>query len=234
MTLLAISTDAPADSRVFGRDYGIEFPLLSDPVGAVARVYSGITSDENALPGVIVIQKDGSIVFRQVASSKDDRMTASELIATIDRTLGLTGPAVGGSGYAAIDRAQLRIEVGGGAHHGSGATATGALAALFPLGRHVLVGPWLGFEPRAAPLDLDGAIVLRVPIFANAGALELGLAGGWTPWQAAGANVAARAGIWFAVSPTWSLQLDVGTTEHRNSPTDVFATFGIARLIRVR
>jgi hypothetical protein len=237
--VLAISGDAPADSREFARDYGIGFPLLSDPDGAVSRVYTGITSDANTLPGITVIDPAGRIVFRQVASAKDDRMTANDLIATIDRTLGTKGPAVASSGYASIDRAQLRIEAGGGGQRTASdtrATAHGAIAALLPLSRYVLIGPWLGFEPREAPVDVDGAIVLRAPIFANAGALELGVASGYTPWRASGWNIAARAGIWFAVSPAWSIQLDAGIAAHRigNATTDVFATIGVARLIRAR
>jgi hypothetical protein len=92
----------------------------------------------------------------------------------------------------------------------------------------------LGFEPRDAPLDADLEVVLRAPIFANAGALELGLAGGYTPWDDRGANAAARAGIWFAVSPTWSVQLDAGFEVHAHSTSDAFATIGIGRLFRVR
>jgi hypothetical protein len=234
--LLAISADEPADSRAFADAYGIWFPLLSDPDLAVSRVYAGATSDANALPGVTIIASDGHVVFRQVASAKDDRMTTAELLAAIDGSLATHGPDAAGAGYAAIERAQIRLDVGGGAVHatGTGGTAIASIAGLFPLGHHVLVGPVLGFEPRDAPLDADLEVVLRAPIFANAGALELGLAGGYTPWDDRGANAAARAGIWFAMSPTWSVQLDAGFEVHARPASDVFATIGIGRLFRVR
>jgi hypothetical protein len=240
VTVLAISMDSPEDSRVFARSYGIGFPLLSDKDGAVSRTYAGVTSDSNTLPGVTIVGRDGRIVFRQVASAKDDRMPTAELLATIDRTLGTSGPAAASAGYAAIDRAQLRVAVGGGGVHAAGetrGTVVGTIAGLFPLGRHVLVGPWLGFEPRDAPLDLDAAVVLRLPIWANAGALELGVAGGWTPWRDTGGNASAHLGLWFATSPQWALQLGLGIAEHglgeTTHSTQVSATLGVARLLRI-
>lgn len=232
--------DTPEDSRAFARDYGMQFRLLSDADGAVSRTYAGVTSDHEALPGVTIVGRDGRIVFRQVASAKDDRMSAAELLATLDRTLGTTGPAVATRGFAAIDRAQLRAEAGGGGVHAGGdtrGTAVGSVAGLFPVGRYLLVGPWLAFEPRDAPLDVDAAVVLRAPILADAGAVELGLTGGWTPWRDSGGNVCVRAGIWFAVSPKLSLQLAAGVALHGldgETATTVFATLGIAKLVRVR
>jgi hypothetical protein len=235
VTVLAISMDAPDDSRVFARDYGIEFPLLADEDGAVARVYAGVTSDHNALPGITIIRPDGHIVFRQIASAKDDRMSSAELLAAIDRTLGTTGPAPEVSGYAALARAQLRLDVGGGAIRDEGwrATANAAVSGLVPLGRHVLAGIQLGFEPREAPLSMDGVVVLREPIFGPAGALELGLVGGYTPWNASGADLGAFGGMWFAMAPTWSLQLHGGLEEHGDA-TELLFTIGIARLIQIR
>lgn len=233
--------DSPEDSRAFARDYGIKFPLLSDRDGAVSRTYAGVTSDRNTLPGVTIIGRDGRIVFRQVASAKDDRMPAAELLATLDRTLGTSGPAAAPAGYAAIDRAQLRVALGGGGVHASGdtrGTVVGAVAGLYPLGRHVLVGPWLGFEPREAPLDLDAAVVLRLPIWANVGALELAAVGGWTPWRSSGGNVSGRLGVWFAMSPRWAVQLDVAVAEHGIGgdarSTEVSGSLGVARLFGAR
>jgi hypothetical protein len=239
--VLAISMDSPEDSRAFARDYGIAFPLLSDLDGAVSRTYAGVTSDHNTLPGVTIVGRDGRIVFRQVASAKDDRMPVAELLATLDRTLGTTGPAAAPPGFAAIDRAQLGVEIGGGGVRAAGetrGTVTGAIAGLYPLGRHVLVGPWLGFEPREAPLDLDAAVVVRLPIWANAGAIELGAVGGWTPWQTTGGNVSGHLGMWFATSPHWAVQLGIGITEHglgeTTHSTGVFASLGVMRLFGVR
>ena len=232
--------DTPEDSRVFARDYGIVFPLLSDPDGAVSRVYAGVTSDRNTLPGVTIIDRSRRIVFRQVASAKDDRMPTAELLATLDRTLGTSGPGVVSAGYAAIDRAQLRLGLGGGTvtRDATRGTLAGSVAGLYPLGHHVLVGPWLGFEPRDAPLDLDAALVLRLPIWANAGAIELGATAGWTPWEARGLNAAVRAGLWFAMSPRWAVQLDVSAARHGvgedDHATAVSAALGVTRLFDLR
>ena len=229
--------DTPEVSRGLARDAGIEFSLLSDEDGQVSRTYAGVTSDHNTLPGVTIIDGDGKIRFRQVASAKDDRMTAAELLATLDRTLGTTGPAVAASD-GPLDGVQLRVAVGGGGVRAAGdtsGTVVGSLAGLVPLGRHVLVGPWLGVEPRKAPLDLDAALVVRAPIWANAGALELGATAGWTPWRDAGGNAGVHLGVWFASSPRWAVQLALGVTEHglgrTAGSTEVGLTFGVTRLI---
>jgi hypothetical protein len=239
VTVLGISMDAPADSQRFAADYGIAFPLLSDEDGAVARRYTGITSDRAALPGVTIIDRDGRIAFRQVASTKDDRMSAAELFATLDRTLGTSGPAVAPPGYAAIDRAQLRVALGGGGVRAAGdtlGTVAGSVAGLVALGHHLLVGPWLGFEPRQSPLDLDAAAFVRLPFWSNTGAVELGAVGGWTPWQDAGGNAAAHLGVWFALSPRWAVQLDAAVAEHglggTTHSTAVSGSLGVSRLFR--
>ncbi len=232
MRLPAIRGDEPHDSKLFAMRLKIWFPLLSDADLAVSRVYAGETSDVNALPGVTIIDRGGRIVFRQVASSKDDRISTEDLLAAIDRSLGTHGPDAADRGYAAIDRAQLRLDAGAGAESSHG-TGFASLAGLFPVSRHVLVGPMLSFEPRAAPLDVDLEIVARVPIWANAGAIELGIAGGYSTLDERGANGIGHAGLWFALSPTWSVQLDAGLAIHVHD-TDLFGTIGIARLFRVR
>lgn len=240
MTLLAISMDTPEDSKDFAHDYGLKFSLLADEDGAVSRVYAGVTSDSETLPGITIIRPDGTIAFRQAASAKDDRMPAAELIATIDRTLGTSGPSTARSGFAAIDRAQVRVDLGGGAVDATTTrgTGTGDIAALVPLGRYVLAGLELGFEPRDAPLDLDATLIVRAPFWRDTGALELGLGGGYTPWRDTGGNAFVRAGLWFAMSPRWAVQLDVGAGEHglggSAQSTAVFATLGLGRLFQLR
>lgn len=193
-----------------------------------------MTSDGADLAGVVIIARDGRVVFRRLATTKDDRMTSAELLATLDATLGTSGPVAASPGYAPLDRAQLRLALGGGAvhHDGLAGTATAELAALFPLGRHVLVGPALGAEPRDAPLDVDGALVLRAPIWHDLGALELGVTGGWSPLSDRAWNVGGRAGMWFALSPSVSVQLGAAVTVHGDD-TAAFLTLGVARLVRL-
>ena len=229
--------DSPEDSRGFAADFGLPFPLLSDADGAVSRTYAGVSSDSYTLPGITMIRPDGRIAFRQVASAKDDRMSAAELIETADRTLGTTGPAISSSGYVAEDRLQLRVDVGGGASRGvawSG-TAVAALAALVPIGRHLVVGPRVAFDTRE--VAFDAVVMARAPILGAAGALELGVLGGYTAWGPNGPNVGATADLWFAFSPRFALQLGATFLDHDpggGRVPELLATFGVARLIEVR
>ena len=231
--------DEPEYSRPFARDYGIEFPLLYDADGAISRIYAGITSDARALPGVTMIRPDGRIAFRQAASAKDDLMSPVDLIATADRAFGTTGRAVAADGFAADDRIQLRVDAGAGAARNDGwrGTGVGVLSGLVPLGRHLLIGPRITFEAREAPVALDGLALVRAPIFGPAGALELGVTGGYTPWGATGANLGATADLWFAPSPGFAFQFGVTYVDHDLGGTpvhEIFATFGVARLIQFR
>jgi len=179
--------DTPEDSRAFAADYGLPFALLTDADGAVSRVYAGITSDSNTLPGVTLIRADGRIAFRQVATAKDDRLGAAELIATIDRTLGTTGLATDDDGYAALDRAQLRVELGGGAliardaPHGltgTRGTGIGTVGVHVPLGRYVMFGERTEVD-RDGLFAIDVLATLRAPLWSGAGAVELGLGPGY-------------------------------------------------------
>ena len=244
MTVLAISKDSPADSRAFANDYGIAFPLLADEDGQVSRTYAGVTSDANTLPGVTIVRGDGRIVFRQLASAKDDRMSSAELVATVDRTLGTSGPPAVHDGFAALDRVQFRIDLGGGITHdggdggATGATALGAGSLLLPLGRHVLVGPRAQWGVHAGALAIDGIALVREPIFHGAGALELGVSAGWTPYPIPrmGPNVGGTADLWFAISPKLSVQLGVTTTVYEltgGAVADVAATIGVGGLVRI-
>ncbi len=244
MTLLAISLDEPAASRAFASTYGIRFPLLTDREGATSRTYVGIDATDTPIPGIVVIRHDGQIVFRQIAEEKDDRLTAAQLLATVDRTLGLGAdvPAAR-TGYAVLERLQLRFALGGGRgdvvateDRRTIAVASGSL--LVPLGRRFLIGPSLRYETFDAPLDLDVAVVLRAPILGDAAALELTVLGGYTPWGAQDWNAGVRAGAWVALDPRWALQLEAGASAHRlgaaaGSTTDMTITFGVSRLIDI-
>ena len=243
MTLLAISLDEPAASRSFASTYGIGFPLLTDPDGATSRAYVGIDATDTTIPGIVVIRRDGQIVFRQIADAKDDRLTAAQLLATIDRTLGTgEGAPAAEAGYAVIDRLQLRVALGGGrADTGSGgerSIAVASASALFPLGRRFLIGPSLRYERFDAPLDADLALVLRAPILADAAAFELTALGGYTPWGAIDWNAGVRGGAWVALNPWWAIQLEAGASAHRlgapeGSTVDYTVTFGISRLVQL-
>jgi hypothetical protein len=218
--LLAISVDEPDESRKFKRDYGMAFPLLFDAGAAASRAYVGVNYDDTSIPGIVIVRRDGTIAFRQIATSKDDRLSSAQVLAEVDRTLGTTGTAAADVGYAALDRTQLRIEAGGGS-----AGFHGAAAALVPLNRYVLVGPWLGSDPR---FEIDGALALRVPFLADTAAVEVIGTIGSTLLRDGNAGV--RAGVWLAWTPKWAFHLDGGYTDDRHA----FATVGISRLLQMR
>ena len=205
----------------------MSFPLLFDRGAAVSRAYVGVNYDDTSIPGIVVIRRDGTIAFRQIATSKDDRLTAAQVLAEVDRTLGTHG-AAGAAGYAAFDRTQLRVELGGGS-----AGFTGAAAALVPLNRYLLVGPWLGANPR---FQVDAAVALRLPLLADTAAIEVIGTAGASPWR--DSNAAVRAGLWLAWTPTLAFHLDGGVTVERAASGSTerawFATVGVSRLIQLR
>ena len=243
MTLLAISLDEPAASRSFASSYGIAYSLLTDPDGTTSRAYVGLDATDTTIPGIVVIRRDGQIVFRQIATAKDDRLTAAQLLATLDRTLGTgDGAPAARTGYAVLDRLQLRVALGGGraertSSSGEVPIAVASASALVPLGRRFLIGPAIRVEPLDAPLDLDLAVVMRFPILADAAALELTALGGYTPWGATDWNAGIRGGAWVALNPWWAMQLEAGVSAHRlggESTVDWTITLGVSRLIELR
>lgn len=231
MRIIGISGDPPENSRTFADRYGITFPLLSDPDGAVSKRYTGISSDSNTLPGVIVIQPDSKIVYRQVATAKDDRVTTRDLIGTLDRTLGTRGPGLVDTHYAVLDRAQLRLDVGGGANLDGRGNGTLHLSALYPVRRWLIGGVRATTNIHEAPFTGDAIVALRLPIFADAGALELGGFVGVSPMRVESGAVryGGNATLWFALSPSWSVQLS-GEIDSRR---ELSATFGIGRLFEL-
>jgi peroxiredoxin Q/BCP len=59
----AASTDAPETNRRFAESLGLDYPILSDPGGAVARAY-GVYSEERgiALRRTFYIGADGTVL----------------------------------------------------------------------------------------------------------------------------------------------------------------------------
>jgi hypothetical protein len=236
--LYGISADSVEDSAKFTQLTAMNFPLLSDPRGEVARKYVGVNYDGTALPGIIIIGADGRIVFRQVATAKDDRMTAAEVIDTVDRTLGTSGRAAD-TGYVTMERMQNRGDNGIGEvieNHQRRVTVFLNRGVLVPVNRYLMVGPWLAVEPRQAPLDVDFAAMLRAPFFGDICAFELIATGGWTPFEVSGWNAGIRGGFFYAMSPTTAFVLDVGYSLHRFLDSDrdpaAFVTFGFTKLLR--
>jgi AhpC/TSA family protein len=225
--VLAISGDEADESRKFARDYQIGFPLLADTDGKVSRAYTGVDANDTTVPGVIVLERGtGRVAFRQVATGKDDRLYAADIVAAVDRSLGTTGRAVD-AGQQAIARLQIGGEVGGGSLDGK-ANATIADVIVVPLERYATVG-------FAARTDFSGHgrselwLGARFPLLADVGAIQTTLIVGAPAFGPHGVLVAGRAGVWLAWTPRWAVQLDV-TAGSGNGDLVLFVTAGVSRL----
>ncbi len=179
------------------------------------------------MPGVIVIARDGRVVYRQVATAKDDRVSTPDLVAILDDRFGTHGPAA--VRVTPLDSTQLRVELGGALDIRAQAHGVAAASVLLPIGAHLLVGPWLGIDTRLDHVDLAGAALFRVPLLGDAGAFELGVIAGWaTGWDSV--TLAVRADLWFAMSPTTAFDLGAAF-ETRTEVRDTSITFGVSRLL---
>jgi len=234
--LVAVSRDETSDSRSFARAYGIEFPLISDLDGAISKALVGIDDQDHSIPGVVVIRRDGAIVFRQIATSKDDRLTARALLEAIDRSLGTSGE-LATTRHPALERAQLRLETGAGqVRVGDRWQPTGVsrFGVLVPLQRYLFAGAALASEYREARLSLQGSIGVRVPILADIAAIQLAGEAG-LPISAPGVYAGVRLGLWFAWTPRWAVNLDGTFGVHDAGAGDALpgwsASLGIARLL---
>lgn len=204
--------------------------MLADTDGAVSRKYTGITSDDNTLPGIVIIGGDGHVVFRQVASDKEDRITISDLVGAYDRSLGARGPGLVDEHYAAIDRAQVRLDLGGG-HVPDGATGVASLTALVPIGHYLVLGPRIGTDLRVSPLSLGGEVALRIPFWRASAAIELGGIAGYA-FDPNATLFGGTADLWFAYSPKWSIQLGA-EVDREAGATRITGTVGIGRLLEL-
>lgn len=221
MRLLAISTDDPRESAKFARDYGMQFPLLFDDNAKVARAYVGANYDDTAIPGVVII-KDGAIAYRQIAETKDDRLSAAQVLAKVDETFGTHGEGVAG-GYQALERTQVRVEGGG------GTSVHAAAAVLWPIGTYVVAGPWL--ETDRGNAAIDAALGLRLPLLAGTAAIELFGMAGSTLWR--DYNYGGEAGLWVAWTPRFAFHLDGGVRWSGDTTVERswFVTAGVSWLL---
>jgi hypothetical protein len=178
------------------------------------------------VPGVVLIQRDGKIVYRQVASTKDDRVTATEILAIADRTLGTSGLLVKPA-TPALDRLQLRLDVGGAAIDREPALLV-AVGTHAPFARYFVVGTEARQEIRdTARVILAGTVGLRLPIYGDIGAIQLTGMLGINLFQ--GVYGGGRLGLWFAYTPAWALHVDAGAAKNAGV-VEGFATFGVSRL----
>jgi peroxiredoxin len=77
--LLAVSVDAPEDSRRVVSDLGLAFPILADVERQVIRAYGlvheggGPEGETIAIPALLLVERDGSVVWKHVATRVTDR-----------------------------------------------------------------------------------------------------------------------------------------------------------------
>lgn len=246
MKLVGVSRDDVIASGEFADKYGIAFPLLADEAGAMSQAYVGIDGADNTVPGIVLLRQGGEIVYRQIATAKDDRLTAAQLLAVVDEKLGTAGDGVDES-YLVLRRWQVRVAVGGGAGRRdvvndapiewSGARVA-SLGLMFPVHRYVLAG----VRGEYGNLELAGHAVagVRVPFLHDTAAIELtGSFGHNTRLDGNGGIdpswlVGGRVGAWIAWTPTWAFTLDAGMElrvgDGQTLPI-VTGTVGVARLL---
>ena len=179
------------------------------------------------MPGIIVVGRDGRIVYRQVATAKDDRLSTLALVAALDRTLGTHGRAA--VRVTPLSRTQLRAELGGELDLDRHLHGVAELGLLVPVGDHLVVGPWIAVDTRADHADAAVAALLRAPLFGDAAAFELGGIAGYATGTD-GATITARADLWFATSPTLAFDVAAGF-ELRSDVRDASVTIGVSRLL---
>ncbi len=251
MKIVGVSRDDVIASGEFADKYGIAFPLLADEAGALSTAYVGIDGSDNTIPGIVLLRRGdqgGTIAYRQIATAKDDRLTAAQLLAVVDETFGTTGAGIDAS-YAVLRRWQVRFAIGGGAGRRdvvndapiewSGARVA-SLGVLFPLHRYVLAG----VRGEYGNLELAGHAVagVRLPLLHDTAAIELTGSFGHNARLAGNGGVepswlvGGRVGAWVAWTPTWAFTLDAGVElrvgEDETLPI-VTGTVGVARLFEL-
>lgn len=99
--ILAVSIDEDvAQATGFAREKKLSFPVLLDPHETVARAY-----EENGIPTLFIIDKDGNISYAHVGYDRINPSRSESMERILARELGinLDQPANGGSGGAASD-----------------------------------------------------------------------------------------------------------------------------------
>ena len=80
--VLAISVDDLSGATKVVQELNIPFPILYDPSREVPRLYGvfGLLGDKLATPSTFVVDKDGVIRWRYIASEIGDRPPASMVL----------------------------------------------------------------------------------------------------------------------------------------------------------
>jgi hypothetical protein len=184
----------------------------------------------------VIIRRDGTVVFREVATSKADRLTALQILAAADANLGTRGQDPEPT-LPALARTQLRLEIGAGQIRVDDrweATGVASLTVNVPLTRYLVAGTGVATELREAHASLHASLGVRLPLLSDIGAIQLSAVTG-LPLSAPGVYAGLQLGAWFAWTPRWAVHLDIaGGTQDAGSVDQVpnwFVTAGVSRLL---
>ena len=89
--MIAISVDAPADSRRMVDELGLRFALLADTTRSVIQAYGlvheggGIEGETIAVPAQLLVARDGTIAWKHVSRRVTDRVDPRETLAALAR-----------------------------------------------------------------------------------------------------------------------------------------------------
>jgi hypothetical protein len=238
--LLAISVDTVAQSKTMAAKIGLSFPVVQDASGDISRQFVGIDDADISIPGVVVVAKGGAVVFRHVATSKDDRISTTDLLKVIDDKLAVTGSAnlsIDHS-FQPLNRWQIRTSLGGGVGNNASFVSSLTVGAMFPATRHLLLGAEVRTSSRSfgdIAIATNANIAARFPFWNDLAALHVGASAGIVAWSSTGtgrvsSSVASE--VWFAVRPTLAILVGLQSSQRWRSGDvgsfEVSATVGAA------
>ncbi len=165
------------------KEYGIAFPLLEDEDLALAKKYTGVSESGYPMPSMYILRADGTVYLRRIATAKDDRVNAEELLEHLDAMLE-TAPSARVKARGYERPIQLTADLGLGVQrHDAESSFAGdlALRALVALGEYAalgLEGGSLGLPEREVrgALLVQGQISLWADVAYVYGQLPIGAA----------------------------------------------------------
>jgi peroxiredoxin len=86
--VVAVSVDPAEESLKFAQEYGISFPLLSDPGMGTIQAYGVADAGRDiAVPSIFLVGQDGTILWTHVGESIASRPSAETLLEIFSRTV---------------------------------------------------------------------------------------------------------------------------------------------------
>ena len=84
--MVAVSTDLVVDAIQMTELVEAEYPILPDPGGRLVRAFGvfDLLGDQVAAPATVIIGRDGSILWDQIARTIGWRAAAEEILERLD------------------------------------------------------------------------------------------------------------------------------------------------------